>query len=120
MVTRDWKRLVKQKIATNKATGRAPRTIKELTRMLKVGDARADPSGIYRMLDGDQPSSKYAPKICEILGIEPAMVVNQRVTDAVGVEEFDLELERIRQLPPAKRKRALTVIRTYLDTLDEE
>lgn len=115
MTTPEWKQLVRRKIEANRVADRAPRTIKELARMLK-----ADPAGIYRMLDGGQPTSKYAPRIGELLGIPPGMVANPVVTEAVGDEEFEAVVERMRRLSPLRKKSALAVVRSLLDGLDGE
>lgn len=115
MTTPEWKQLVRSRIESNKRDGRAPSSVKELARLLK-----ADPSGIYRMLDGGQPTSKYAPRICEILDIQPGMVVNPVVIEAIGDDEFERLVDRMRRLSPGRKKRALAVVLNLLDGLDEK
>lgn len=115
MTTPDWKRLVRRRIEANKRDGKSPTSVKELARLLK-----ADPAGIYKMLDGLQRTSKYAPRINELLGIQPAMVANPAVTEAVSDDEFERTVERMRRLSPPRRKRAVTLVQTHLDALDGE
>lgn len=115
MTTPEWKRLVRQRIEANKRDGKSPTSVKEIARLLK-----ADPAGIYRMLDGTQRTSKYAPRINELLNIQPAMVANPAVTEAVGNDEFNRTVDRMRRLSPTRLKGALALMQTHLDALDGE
>lgn len=115
MVTPEWKQLVRKRVAENKREGKPPTSVKALAAMLK-----ADAAGLYLMLKGKQRTSKYAPKICDLLGIEPAMVTNPAVTEAVGDDDFDRTVERMRRLSPSRRKSALALVQTHLDALDSE
>lgn len=110
----EWKQVVKARLAGNRRAGRKPSTIKQLAQ--QIG---ADPSGLYRMLDGPQPTSRYTAKISEALAVPPPVAPHPVLLEMIGDEEFDRVVERMRHLSPARRKRAIAVVQTLLDGLDE-
>lgn len=110
-VTKAWKQRVLSTLHANRAAGRSPSTPSELARV--VG---ADKAGLIEMLKGDQATSRYARQICDVLGIEPAMVINPSIEN----EELETAIAALRALPPARQRRALSILETLLKPLDDE
>lgn len=108
-VSPTWKRLVDEALAHNLRSGRAPSSRAELARMIG-----ADKGGLGRMLDGDQPTYKYAKPICDVLGIEPATIENPRVLQ-IEQDELDRAIADVRALPKSAHLRAARMIRAWLD-----
>ena len=71
----------------------------------------ADKAGLNRMLDTPQDTYKYAKPICDILGIEPAMIENH----AIESDELDRAVADLRALPPAIQTKAARMLRILID-----
>lgn len=110
----EWKQVVKARLAQNKRAGRSPSSIKQLA--ITIG---ADPSGLYRMLDTNQPTSRYVTQICDVLAVPIPVLPHPVIIEMIGDEEFDRVVERMRHLTPARRKRAIAVVQSLLDGLDD-
>jgi hypothetical protein len=106
MTTPEWKSTVMRRLGEQKRSGREPSTLKALARAIG-----ADPGGINKLMKGDQQTSKYAEKICEVLGVEPATLPNP----AIGADEWDRIVDYMRSLPRERQEHALRVLRTFLD-----
>lgn len=108
-----WKAAVKRKLEDNRRAGRSPSTASELAKM--VG---AHKTGLLKMLDTDQPTYRYAPKICDVLGVEPAVIANPDLPE-VSPDEVERVAERLRKLPEDKLRHALTMLESFMSALDE-
>lgn len=106
-----WKARVLAALAANAVAGRAPKSVRELARMI-----RADKAGILRALSDGQHASKYVRPICVLLGIDEPMVENPSVTD----DEWNRTVGEIRDLPPDRQRLALQVLKTFVKRLDSE
>jgi hypothetical protein len=107
-MTAAWKRRVLERLEANRRIDRSPRNVAELARA--VG---ADKGGISRALQTDQPSSKYVPEICRVLGLDMPMIENS-VDDA----EWDRDIAYLRSLTRKQREVALAIVREVAKLLD--
>lgn len=108
-VTQAWKARVRAALHANLAAGRSPRTASELARMIG-----ADKAGLSTMLKTDQRTYRYAREICDVLGIEEAMVANP----AVEPDELERAVEILRKLPFKEQRQALAILEALLKQLD--
>lgn len=69
------------------------------------------------MLKTDQATYRFVGEICEVLGIEEAMVPNPAVEPDENVERCIAEL---RQLPLKKQRRAVAMLEAIVKQLDDE
>lgn len=79
----------------------------------------ADKTGMLKMLDTEQATSKYVREICELLKIEPAMIANPELPEE-DEDEVERSISWLRGLPPKKQRKALALLETILKQLDDE
>ena len=117
VVTPRWKAAVMRKIETNRVAGSPPVTASELARM--VG---AHKTGLLKMLTTDQPTYRYAPRICEVLVVPTAVVDNPELPEVSqrDIDDMEAAFAKIRAQPEARRRHAMAVLKTFIDPVDEE
>lgn len=69
------------------------------------------------MLKTEQPTYRYVREICDVLGIEEAMIANPSVEPSEDVERC---IAALRQLPIKQQRRAVAVLEALIKQLDDE
>lgn len=104
-VTPAWKARVLQTLTANARFGRSPASLAELAR--EVG---ADKGGLHTMLHGEQTTSKFSDRICQVLHIDPPMISNPEITE----DEWDRAVSYMRGLPREQQEQALSILKTFM------